>query len=338
MRLARATVVVAVLSARALASDAAVSQTGPAPGTPVPPSPGAALTPTPAATPPPLLDLRMLRLKISAGDLPSAESILETHRAEKGDDAEALLGLAWLARGAALLDDWPAASRYAKEARAGALARLGTPPKFEDNSEAQYALGTAIEVEAQALAAAGKKDEAIRFLEASAREHEKAPYNLRARIWKRRNQLELVGRPAPGFRVEERLGAPLASLDSLRGRPVVMFLWWQACGDCKAQAPALRRIIERYTPKGVAFVAPTRYYDKDDERPAEKEKIEKALREVYAFPDSVSVPISDEAMLRYGVSATPTFVFVDRRGIVRQYLPYRMTEERLAAAIDDLLK
>jgi len=283
-----------------------------------------------------MTDLRFLRFKISAGDLPSAESILETHRAERGDDAETLLCLAWLARGAALLGDWQAAARWSKEARAAAVAKLGSPPVFEGNSEAQYALGTAIEVDAQALAASGRKAEAVRLLDASAREQEKAPYNLRARIQKRRNQLELVGRAAPDFRAEDHLGADFASLQALRGKPVVLFFWWQACGDCKAQAAALRRIVERYAPKGVAFVAPTRFYDED--RAAEREKIVKAAAETYAFPGSVFVPISDEAMLRYGVSATPTFAFVDRKGVVRQYLPYRMTEERLSAAIEELLK
>jgi thioredoxin-related protein len=43
-------------------------------------------------------------------------------------------------------------------------------------------------------------------------------------------------------------------------------------------------------------------------------------------------------MLRYGASATPTFVFVDRKGVVRQYLPYRMSEERLSSEIEALLK
>src|SRR5262245_18567920 len=81
--------------------------------------------PTPTPTPrPEMLDLRFLRFKISAGDLPSAESILEVHKAAKGEDAEYVLGLAWLARGAVLLEDWPAASRYANEARTMALARL----------------------------------------------------------------------------------------------------------------------------------------------------------------------------------------------------------------------
>lgn len=308
----------------------------------LPAQPVSTPTPVPSAsavpTPTPMLDLRFIRMKISAGDLPSAESILEVHRAEKGEDAEYLLGLAWLARGSTLVGDWPSASRYAKAARGAALTRLGTPAVYENNSEAAYALGTAIEVDAQALAAAGKKREAVAFLEESARAQEKAPYNLRARIWKRRNQIELAGQKAPEIRAEDHLGAPPPTLESLRGKPVVLFLWWESCGDCRAQAAELRKAVEKYSPKGVVFVAPTRYYEAAADRAEEKGRIEKAWKETYALPASVTVPISDEAMLRYGVSATPTFVFVDRKGIVTQYLPYRMTGERLSEAIDELLR
>jgi len=292
--------------------------------------------PTPAPTPPPRDNLRFIRMKISAGDLPSAESILEVHRAEKGEDGEYILGLAWLARGAALLDDWTAATRYAKASRAIAMTKLGTPPSWDHNSEAQYALGTAIEVEAQALVHDGKNAEAIRFLERSSKELETAPYNLRARIWKRRNQIDLVGQKAPSIRAEAVVGTEFESLDALRGKPVVVYLWWEACGDCKAQAPAFRRIVEKYAPQGVAFVAPTRFYDEDHS--AEKARIEKSWKETYGLAASVAAPISDEAMLRYGASATPTFAFVDRKGVVRQYLPYRMSEERLASEIEALLK
>lgn len=296
-------------------------------------------TPTPSApapTPPPMIDLRMLRYKISAGDLYSAESILETHRAESGEDGEYVLGLAWLARGAALLGDWSAASRYARSAREIAVARLGDPPDYDGHPEATYALGAAIEVEAQALVARGKKADALRLLDESAKVQEKAPYNLRARIAKRRNQIELVGRKAPDFSAEDRVGGEFAGLGALAGKPVVLFLWWESCGDCRAEAPALRRTVERFAPRGVVFVAPTRYYT--DDRAAERGRIEKTWRETYALPPSVPVPISDEAMRRYGVSATPTFVFVDRQGTVRAYLPYRMTDERLAEAIEPLLR
>ena len=292
-------------------------------------------TPPAPASQPTMDSLRGVRLKISAGDLPSAESILAIHRLKKGEDGEYLLGLAWLARGAALTGDWSAASQHAQAARALAVSRLGTPPDWEKATGAQYALGTAIEVEAQALVAAGKKAEALRFLDDNARTQERAPFNLRARIQKRRNQIELVGQKAPAIRAEDRVGPEFAGLEALRGRPVVLYFWWEACGDCTSQAAAFKRAVEKYAPKGVAFVAPTRFYEED--RATEKARIEKAWTELYGLSDSVPAPIGDEAMLRFGASATPAFAFVDRNGVVTEYLPYRMTDERLAAAIEKLL-
>lgn len=300
--------------------------------------------PTPAPTPPPNIDVRMMRLKISAGDLASAESILEFHKAEHGEDGDYTLGVAWAARGAALLGDWKAASHWAKEGRRIADAKLKSPADYEKEGEAVYALGTAIEVEAQALAAAGKKAEALRTLDAAAKAQDEAgaPYNIRARISKRRNMLELAGQPAPEIKAEDRLtgaGAPeFTSLAALRGKPTVLFFWWEACGDCRMQADTFRKVVDRYAVKGVAFVAPTRFYKKADERGEEKGKIEKSWSETYRLTDKVPVPISDGAMLRYGVSATPTFVFVDRKGIVRRYSATRMSEERLSEEIDKLLR
>jgi thiol-disulfide isomerase/thioredoxin len=147
-----------------------------------------------------------------------------------------------------------------------------------------------------------------------------------------------VGQRAPVIRSEDNLGKEAPSLESLKGTPVVLFFWWEACGDCKMQAAAFRRTVERYSGKGVAFIAPTRFYGSPGDRADEKAKIVKAWKETYALPDSVTVPIGDDAMLRYGVSATPTFAFVDRKGTVVRYSPTRMTEQRLSSAIEDLLR
>jgi len=279
-------------------------------------------------------------MKLSAGDLPSAESILENHLREKGKDADYTLGVAWVARGAALIGDWKAAAAYAKMARQIAEAKLSSSASYESEGEAVYALGTAIEVEAQVLVARGKKREAIQLLDASekAQEAAHAPYNLRARIWKRRNQIELVGRRAPAFHYDDHLGAEPPTLASLRGRPVVLFFWWESCGDCRSEAATFRRVVEKYAGKGVAFMAPTRYFDKPEERDEEKGRIQKSWTEVYELAGIVPVPISDDGMLRYGVSATPTFVVLDSTGIVRLYSPTRMTEERLSGEIEKLLR
>src|SRR6476646_3594401 len=120
---------------------ASISLAQPA-ATPTPAAQGSAV-PQPTAAPPSDIDVRMIRYKISAGDLPSAESILEYHKAEKGEDGDYLLGLAWVARGAALTGDWKAASAHADAARAIAESKLKTPADYESNREAVYALGTA---------------------------------------------------------------------------------------------------------------------------------------------------------------------------------------------------
>ena len=68
------------------------------------------------------------------------------------------------------MGDWNAASERAAAGRTLALSKLKSPADYDANREAVYLLGTAIEVQAQALAASGKKAEAIRFLDESSRD------------------------------------------------------------------------------------------------------------------------------------------------------------------------
>ncbi len=266
-----------------------------------------------------------IRNKISAGDLLSAESVLEVHRAQYGEDGPYLAGLSWLARGALLLGDLPKARRYVGDVRARCDARLAAGVDLEKDHDVETALGAAIEVEAQILQRskdAGAAAEFVRREIAGIR----GPAALRSRLQKRLNLLTLTGVLAPELVVEDHLGEPPPSLASLRGKPVVLFLWAEWCGDCKAQAATLARVRKQHERDSLQVIALTRFYDEVPDRPREKARVDSVWTAVYSDLGPIPRLFSTVSMERYGGSSTPTFVFIDRNGLVRGYTPTRLTE------------
>jgi hypothetical protein len=122
-----------------------------------------------------------LRNKISAGDFLSAESILEVHRQQKGEDSAYLQGLGWLSRGAAITGNWDAAERYANLAELLAGKEIEAQGMEKANA-AVSALGSALEVKAQVLDASGKHAEAVRLLTESIAAWPQAPIAFRSRL------------------------------------------------------------------------------------------------------------------------------------------------------------
>jgi peroxiredoxin len=292
---------------------------------------------TPAAPAPPPSPSSGIRNKIAAGDLLSAESILEVHRAKNGEDGPWLTGFSWLARGALLVADTAKAGRYAAQVRASCADRMAHGADLEKDHDLEIAYGAAIEVEAQLLERAkGVKDAAEYMRNELAKV--KGPVPLIARLNKRLNMLTLTGQAAPELTIEDFVGKPPPTLASLRGKPLLLFIMYQGCGDCKAQEATLARVKSRYEKRGLQVVALTRYYDEDSVRVHEKFEIDSVWKAVYAEVGTVPIVISTASMERYGGSSTPTFVFVDREGIVRGYTPTRLTEAEFDRFLEPLMK
>jgi cytochrome c biogenesis protein CcmG/thiol:disulfide interchange protein DsbE len=297
-------------------------------------APQAAAQAVPAAPPSPVSGIRN---KLSAGDLLSAESVLEVHRAKNGEDGQWLLGLSWLARGALLMDDTAKARRYAAQVRASAAERMARGADLTKDHDLEIAYGAAIEVEAQCLERGRGANEAAGFVHAELA-RVKGPVPLIARLNKRLNMLALTGEKAPELTVEEFVGDPPPTLASLKGKPVLLFVWYEGCGDCKAQEAALAHAKSKYAERGLQVVALTRYYEDTTDHSREKFLIDSVWKSVYADVGKVPIVISTVSMERYGGSSTPTFVFVDREGIVRRYTPTRLTEEELDRSIEALIR
>ncbi len=118
------------------------------------------------------------------------------------------------------------------------------------------------------------------------------------------------GKEAPnvGF---QRFGGGAISLQSLRGKVVLVDFWGTFCPPCVEEMPVLVKLVREYEPRGVVFVAPS--LDDPD----------RALVDVGAFIDRQVPGLApyaafgnDASANAFGVRALPTMVVIDRTGKV----------------------
>ena len=281
-----------------------------------------------------------VRALIAQNNLAAADQLARAYQSQIGNTPELAAAYSWLARGALDARSLDQADTYSNQARDLSLGFLKTR-KLDQDPWLPMALGAAIEVHAQALAARGERPEAIAYL----RDQYKlfATTSLGERIRKNVNLLSLEGKPAPAIEAPEWFGPKPLPLASLRGRPVLLFFWAHWCPDCKALAGSIAHLKKTFAGQGLAVIAPTRYYGyvaagEDAPQPVEKHYIEEVRARFYAALSDVPEPISASNFLTYGASTTPTLVLIDGAGIVRYYHPGAVSEEELAARIRAVLK
>jgi thiol-disulfide isomerase/thioredoxin len=281
-----------------------------------------------------------VRALISLHNLPAADQEVRAYQSRIGATAELAAALSWLARGSLDAKNLDRAEAYATEARNISLGIL-KKRKLDEDPWLPTALGAAIEVHAQAMAARGERPEAVAFL------HEQlklfAATSLTERIRKNINLLNLEGKPAPPLEAQEWLGPKPPSLALLRGHPVLLFFWAHWCPDCKAEVAILASLKKTFAPQGLVLLGPTRYYGYvaggEDAPPAvEKPYTEQVRRQFYAALSDMPAPLSAANFVTYGASTTPTLVLIDGTGLVRYYHPGAASEEELSARIHAILK
>lgn len=298
----------------------------------------AAQAPAQVPAQPPNL-IQQVRAVINEGDLAGAEAVASAYRKEKGVTPEYLEAFSWLGRGALADKKYDEAEQYALDTYDLCLDALKTR-KMDDEPRLPIAIGAAIEVRAQVQAARGNRSEAVYFLRREADTYRDT--SILQRINKNINLLSLEGQPAFEIASTEALSGSSPTLASLKGRPVVLFLWAHWCPDCKAMSPILDEMRTTYAATGLTIVSPTQRYGYVAKRapaPPDQELayIKQIRQEFYPWMAENTVPVSGDVFMRYGVSTTPTLVFINRDGTVKLYHPGQMTKEQIEPVIKALV-
>jgi len=277
---------------------------------------------------------------LEAGDFTKAQSIIQADRAAHGVTPEMLEAASWIARAELAAKRFDAAEAQAKQVRTLCATELRTHPVDSDPHLAT-ALGAVIEVRAQAMAAQGERAAAVAWLDREFASFAKT--SIAPRIRKNINLLALDGHAAPALEVAHWIGsAQPPKIESLRGRPVLLFFWAHWCGDCKADEPVIAKLAHEYEPHGLVLIAPTKLYgytaQNDNASPDEELAwTRRVFDRFYSDLPGVTVPLSESDFRSYGASTTPTIVVIDRAGIVRLYHPGAMTEAELRPVLERVM-
>jgi thiol-disulfide isomerase/thioredoxin len=282
----------------------------------------------------------LVQASLASGNAAFAKQALTQYRNARGTTPEYIEAFSWLGRADLAAKDYAGAEQNAAEVRDLCLDQLKRR-KLDAEPSLPTALGASIEVQAQAAAAQGRRDQAVAFLRAEAKRW--MATSLRPRIQKNLNLLTLEGKPAPPLEVAEGItDRKPRSLAQHRGHPLLLFFWAHWCSDCKNEIAVIAKLEQVYGPRGLTVIAPTQHYGyvaggQEATRDLETRYIRAIYAQYYAGLGPIEVPLSEENFANYGVSTTPTLVLIDANGIVRLYNPGAMDYDHLAAHVRQAL-
>ena len=125
---------------------------------------------------------------------------------------------------------------------------------------------------------------------------------------------------APELAIEEWLGQDAATLESMRGRVVLLDFWATWCGPCISTFPRLRQWHKKYSPEGFTIVGVTQFYGEADGKKMtalQETDFLGEFRKKHKLPYGFAVSKRGEDNAKYDINAYPTTVLLDRSGVIR---------------------
>lgn len=126
--------------------------------------------------------------------------------------------------------------------------------------------------------------------------------------------------PAPELKIVEWIGQEPVNLSSFRGKIVLLDFWATWCGPCISTFPRLRDWHKKYAGNDFVLVGVTKYYGEGGgKRLTNLQELSflGEFKEKYKIPYPIAVAEPVEDAMKYGISAYPTTILLDRNGVVR---------------------
>ena len=148
-----------------------------------------------------------------------------------------------------------------------------------------------------------------------------------------------TGEAVPELRFVEWVGQEPMKLENLRGKVVLLDFWATWCGPCISTFPRLREWHKKYAGNDFVIVGVTKYYGSGDgKRMTQLQELDflNEFKQKYKLPYSLAVAEPSEDSMKYGISAYPTTILLDRNGVVR-YIGIGAGDEE-SANLEDMIK
>jgi thiol-disulfide isomerase/thioredoxin len=143
--------------------------------------------------------------------------------------------------------------------------------------------------------------------------------------------VKMIGQPAPAIDPMEWVNGEPETLESLKGKVVLLDFWAVWCGPCIATFPHLKHLDAEYGPKGLTIIGVTRQYNFSwDEATSnasrskdpvsledEMAMLEKFIAKHELTHRTMLTPENSKMQSEYLVTGIPHVALLDKKGMVR---------------------